>query len=134
MNAAWNSAYDTGCTDIDAQHRALFRVHGAAYTASRAGDAPAAAAAIDALVNATREHFAFEEGLMATSHFPGRDTHAEAHRLFMSDLGALAAQVKCNPGSPVVSLWLESRLASWWKRHVKSNDAALAAHLARKVA
>ena len=134
MNGDWNAAHDTGYDDIDAQHRDLFRAHTMACEASRAGDAPAVAAAIEALVEATREHFAFEEGLMATSHFPGREMHAEAHRLFMSDLGALAAQVRRNPGSPVVRLWLDSRLASWWKRHVTSNDAALAAHLARKVA
>ena len=52
----------------------------------------------------------------------------------MRDLIALLAEIARNPCSPLVRLWLESRYESWWKLHARSNDAALARHLAAAAA
>ena len=66
---------------------------------------------------------------MSETAYAGRERHAEAHRTFMRDVLALVAEAARDGTSGLVRLWLESRYASWWKLHVRTNDLALAAHV-----
>jgi hemerythrin len=127
--AGWNADHDTGHDAVDAQHRELFRLHGDASQAARGGDAAAALAALHSLLQGTREHFAFEERLMTETAYPRRDEHAAIHADFVADLASLVAEAGRDACSGLVRLWLDSRYASWWRLHVRANDAALARHV-----
>ena len=126
----WNQQMETRHSAIDEQHREMFSVYADALEGARGGDAPAAQAAVLKLLELTRRHFAFEEQLMSESSYSHREVHAKAHAVFMRDLLDLVAHVGRDASSPVVRLWLESRYVTWWKLHVRSNDAALANYLA----
>jgi hemerythrin-like metal-binding protein len=125
----WSAALDTGHPALDEQHRELFRRHAEALDSARRGDAEAARAALAGLLDRTREHFAFEEKLMAEAGYPQRELHGQAHSQCMEDLVALVGEGARDPCSAGLRLWLESRYASWWRWHVRSNDAPLARHL-----
>ena len=125
----WSAALETGHSAIDDQHRELVRLHAEVLDSMRAGDADAARTALAVLLDRTREHFAFEENLMAEARYPQREHHGTAHSQFIDDLVALVSEGTRNPFSTALRLWLESRYASWWKWHLRSNDFALARHL-----
>lgn len=124
----WSASLDTGHSDVDEQHREIFRLHAAAVDAAR-GDGRATKECLQDLLDRTAEHFAFEERLMSATAYAGRERHVEAHRTFMRDVLALVAEAARDGTSGLVRLWLESRYASWWRLHVRTNDLALAAHV-----
>ena len=131
MNSTeWDRGLDTGHPAIDEQHRELLVAHADALERARGRDGQATRVAIAGILELTRRHFAFEELLMAESSYGQRVTHAKAHAAFLRDLLDLDALTARDACSPVVRMWLESRYLAWWKFHVRSNDAALAAHLA----
>jgi hemerythrin len=130
----WTARLETGHEALDRQHRELFRVHAAAVEAARTGQAPAVREALQELLDSTHRHFGFEERLLLESGHPQREAHVGVHAAFTSDLVALVTAAAGDPCSPGVRLWLESRYASWWKFHVRSYDAALAAGIAKTLA
>jgi len=125
----WSAALDTGHPALDEQHRNQFRLHAEALDSARSGDLGAARSALAELLAHTREHFAFEEKLMVESGYAQRELHHKAHLTFMDDLVSLVGEGARDSSSAVLRLWLESRYASWWKWHVRSNDAPLARYL-----
>jgi hemerythrin len=126
---AWSATLETGNPALDEQHRVLFSLHTEAIESARRGDGPAVRTVLAELLDRTREHFACEEKLMAEACYPQRELHGKAHREFMGDLVALVAEGTHDPSSKVLRLWLESRYASWWKWHLRTDDVALARHL-----
>ncbi|HYS81567.1 MAG TPA: hemerythrin family protein [Anaeromyxobacteraceae bacterium] len=125
----WNAALDTGNPALDEQHRELFHLHAEAVDSARGVEGRPAPTVLAELLKSTREHFAFEEELMAEAGYPGREPHGQAHREFMDDLVALVAEGTRDPSSMALRLWLESRYPSWWKWHLRTHDVALARHL-----
>lgn len=132
--AVWNVKMDTGHAVIDEQHRGLLQLHGEVLEAARTGDTGTTPMVLQHLLEETRQHFAFEEGLMAAAGYAGSAAHAADHAAYLRDLAALVSEAHRAASLPVVQLWLESRCTSWWKYHVRSSDAALAAHLAAAAA
>lgn len=126
----WNHQLDTGHPAVDEQHQEIFHVYAHALESARRGEPQAALAAVVSLLDLTSRHFAFEERLMSESSYGQREVHAAAHAAFMRDLVERASFARRDASSPAVRLWLESRFVTWWKLHVRSNDAALVNHLA----
>lgn len=127
---AWDGGLETGYPPIDEQHRDLVAFHAVVLEHVRSGDAGAAWAELQELIDHTQRHFAYEEARMIESAYGAREKHLEGHRAFMGDLVQLVERARLDACAPVVRMWLESRYVSWWKYHVRSSDAALAAHLA----
>lgn len=125
----WSATLETGHPALDEQHLELFRLHLEALDGVRGGDGRSPRTVLAELLDRTREHFAFEEKLMAEAAYPQRELHARTHSEFMADLVALVSEGTREPSATVVRLWLESRYASWWKWHVRSTDAPMAKHL-----
>ena len=125
----WSATLETGHPALDEQHRELFRLHLETLDGVRGGEGRSPRTALAELLDRTREHFAFEEKLMAEADYPQRELHAKAHSEFMTDLVSLVSEGTREPSATVVRLWLESRYASWWRWHVRSTDAPMASHL-----
>lgn len=125
----WSATFETGNPALDEQHRELFRLHGEALDSARGGEGRPARTVLAELMERTREHFAFEEKLMAEACYPQGELHGKAHREFMDDLRALVAEGTHDASSVVLQLWLDSRYASWWKWHLRTHDVALARYL-----
>lgn len=127
---AWNRALETGHAAIDEQHQQLHRAYQGLLESVRGGDGGAAWAQLQELVQLTERHFAFEESRMEQSSYAALEQHRESHRAFQRDLVEFVERARRDACAPLVRLWLESRYVSWWKLHVRSSDAGLAAHLA----
>ncbi|MFL5263413.1 MAG: bacteriohemerythrin [Anaeromyxobacteraceae bacterium] len=122
--------HDLGHPALDEQHRHLLNLHFEALDALRAGNRDGAVMTLLALEAAVGEHFAFEEALMRDSGYPERAMHEDAHRQFGSDLAKLIAALAEGASAAATALWLDSRNGSWWRMHIRTNDASLARHLA----
>ncbi len=127
---AWSRALETGHPAIDEQHQQLHSAYQGLLENVRGGDGVAAWAQLQELVQLTERHFAFEESRMEESSYAAREQHRESHRAFLGDLVQFVERARRDACAPLVRLWLESRYVSWWKFHVRSSDAGLAAHLA----
>ena len=125
----WSATLETGHPALDEQHRGLFHLHGEAVDRARGVEGRPARTVLAELIDRTREHFAFEEGLMAEAGYPQREPHGKAHREFLVDLVALVAEGTRDASSMALRLWLESRYPSWWKWHLRTHDVALVRYL-----
>lgn len=80
VQLAWHPAYESGCSQIDEQHKGLFSDANnllAAILSGRPGDE--IGALIDVLVRDAQRHFKDEEALIAAAAFPGAAEHAAMH-------------------------------------------------------
>ena len=91
----WASYFETGCADVDVQHRKLVDLVNA--LAARAAGSGALNAAelghiLDGLGQYARHHFATEEALMERAGLDPRhvDAHRAAHADFVEQVVALA--------------------------------------------
>jgi hemerythrin-like metal-binding protein len=80
------------------------------------------------LVTHTENHFAYENGLMEETRFPGRNEHQAEHRRVLGELSQLNSRLREGEMEPVRSYVCE-RLPRWFRLHVITMDHALARHL-----
>jgi hemerythrin len=124
----WNSHLDLGLADIDLAHRALDEMMQVALEAVARGSAPAVEAILASIAEATRAHFAVEEGMMRECGFGGAAEHQAAHAAFLKDIEGARQQFVAGGLGPVFQLWFGSRLAPWLRLHVRGCDAQFVRH------
>jgi len=81
----WRKEYETGISEIDAQHKVLVKLMNtlAAASATKTQDEIAVLnRALLELSDYIRVHFDAEEKLLALHRYPGIDGHIQAHRNF----------------------------------------------------
>jgi serine/threonine-protein kinase len=118
----WSEVHVVGIAAIDAQHHGLVERTNRLVEGMRSG-LPLAKllAALQELVDATDEHFAYEERLMAEHRVDSASGHIALHRRLLDDLRSLAA------GLDERSLLLTMRyLHEWLFGHVDKTDLVLA--------
>ena len=121
----WTSAIEIGHAEIDAQHKLLFLLGEAvAESLVNSADQKPDTARLQALVEFSREHFAYEEGLMRSADFPEVERHAKYHVSLLSELTTFCARMdrgrKTNAASLVDFLW------NWLLLHIDTADRDLA--------
>lgn len=113
-----------GNPEMDQTHREFLALH-AELLQSKGTEF---ALRFTALLEHTREHFAFEERLMAASGFPATAEHKADHQRLLGELDRFSQRI--NVGSTVMAkAWLKEQVPDWFLTHVISMDSALAAHL-----
>jgi hemerythrin-like metal-binding protein len=131
MLIEWREAWLTGEERIDAEHLDLVARINALYAAIGAGEGrEAVAAALTAILERTRAHFAYEESLMAATAYPEAALHHERHQTLYGMIKLVAetvAMVKTE-----VALGTVDFLEGWFIGHVESDDAALGRYLAAR--
>ena len=81
MQLMWSSAYESGNSVIDAQHRELFETGNALIEAMHSGRHEAdVTALIDILLKRIKDHFATEEELLAGWDHPLTEEHKQIHQ------------------------------------------------------
>ena len=123
----WTDALETGVTEIDDQHRVLFKLvndlHAAAE--SQESDADAVADAMYTLSEYVTEHFGDEEALMARHHYAGLAAHHDMHqRLTARTLKLMTQFVN---GEKVSMIELSEFLGNWLKDHIIEQDCRFVA-------
>jgi len=131
----WTNSLRSGDAELDAQHRDLLALLEGAVAASARLDAAGTHALLAKLHAACLIHFEAEQRAM--SSLAGRSlagsavqAHLDSHAEFLDDLERLHAALASRGPSPMVRLWLSSRLVEWLRFHTRTMDAALAEALA----
>ena len=119
----WSSDYDIGIKVIDAQHRRIVSYINTLADIEGKVDRQAVGALIDAVVDYTYSHFAFEEALMEEAGYEYLSVHQQTHDAFTRRISSLHQQFKQGDD---VSSELGELLQTWLIEHIQSDDQSYA--------
>jgi methyl-accepting chemotaxis protein len=129
----WDNDLNTGIDSIDRYHRDIFEHMNEFYREMMAGDAgKAALVVLSKLEREVKKHFEDEESYMSRGRYPDMDNHRRAHREFLERLPELRRSLEMN--TPEATSKLFEFVAGWLKKHIGSEDRALAEFLRVKKA
>lgn len=125
--------YRTGHPAIDVQHEVLFVFYHEVLHTLHCGDDSYDLADIFLGLNMyISSHFKFEEDVMLETHYPGKATHFEEHRLLKEQVGVLngrfVAAINKNEKDKIAHD-IVTFLANWLKHHIADIDKQLVYHL-----
>jgi hemerythrin-like metal-binding protein len=127
----WNEALSVGHATIDGQHKRLFQLAGELHAAVEAGKGKQCLCKVlDNLVAYTRRHFADEEMLMQTHHYPEYPQHkaehdALAHKVINFQKAFLADRATVSPE-------LLQFLRDWLTHHIGVIDKKVGAYFGQQ--
>src|SRR5690242_18269814 len=84
----WNIGLLLGIPEVDKHHQHLVQMLNQAYDGFREG-VEVSPAAIEEIMTASTQEFAYEEGLMAEGHYPNLARHKNEHVIFCRRLQEL---------------------------------------------
>lgn len=124
----WQAQLELGNPELDAQHKRLVGLVNSVYAAHVGASTEELVTAFHALIDATAEHFMYEEQLMAKSAYPHAKEHGEHHSALLAQMHRFsdALTVGRYAGNSAKAL---SFLDGWLTSHVRSFDRELARHL-----
>ena len=123
---AWVPEFETGHRGIDARHRELVDRYNRLVSAHAEGKA-AALEALGSLVDATVDHFSYEEGLMSKVDYDQAADHRAIHAHLTGQVRELAEELRS--GKAELSQDLMDYLEGWLFCHIQFEDRHLAQHL-----
>jgi hemerythrin len=125
---SWSPSLDVGVAEMDEAHHRIDELVQVALEAVEKGSVPAVDAALGAIIESAREHFAAEETLMQRSAFGGVGAHRDAHEAYLKDFQRARQEFAASGISPMFRMWFSSRLAPWLRLHVRGLDCQFARH------
>ena len=120
MPITWTKDLDTGIEVIDHQHRQIVDFINQLEAAKTAKDMEKVKTVVDACVDYTLSHFAFEESLQEEAGYLYCKPHKKVHELFARKVAEY--QQRVNLGDDVADE-LHGMLARWLVNHIKRDDA-----------
>jgi hemerythrin len=127
MRLEWSDLlYSTGFKEIDDQHKELFNQVNLLLDATLANRRmEEIIPMLDFLEEYTRNHFRFEEELMAKQSCSAAAVNADEHERFMDDLVALRKRIGHQGTSESVGVLLTAKVVCWLQSHVGEIDIRL---------
>lgn len=119
----WSNEFEIGINVIDAQHRRIVSYINTLADVEGKVDRQAIAVVIDALVDYTYSHFAFEEALMEEADYEYLSVHQQTHDAFTRRISDLHQRFKDGKD---VSSELGELLQTWLIDHIQSDDQSYA--------
>ncbi len=129
--AFWRKEYETGNSQIDRQHKHLFDIINVLHNAMMKGEGKdVLKPTLYELIKYTKEHFATEEKLMQSSHYP----HYHTHKLKHDELTAQVLQIKhkFDDHEEFITVELSKFLTNWLVHHIKGDDQQMIKFLQSK--
>jgi hemerythrin len=124
----WSNANSVYLPEIDAEHRALYRLGDELHKAVMAGAEPARLQPILAnLLETAEQHFRHEERLMRAIHYTAFDWHKGQHDAVRKRSRALAKRVA--GGDSAAAGELVEFLSEWLRGHMAVADRMMSARL-----
>ena len=120
MAIVWTTDLDTGIDIIDHQHRRIVDFINQLEAAKATNDKAQIKEIVDACVDYTLSHFAFEESLQEEAGYQYCKPHKKVHELFTRKVAEY--QERVNLGDEVADE-LHGMLARWLVNHIKRDDA-----------
>ena len=124
----WSSAHSVYLPEIDAEHRAIYRLGDELHKAVLAGaDAARLRPVVANLLETAELHFRHEERLMRAIHYTALDWHKGQHDAVRKKAKALARRIAAGDSAAVGEL-LEF-LSEWLRGHMSVADRMMGARL-----
>lgn len=130
MATEWNPSLETGNSNIDNQHKELFRRFDSLMEAcnQRKGKEEVQKVLLF-LGDYVRTHFAMEEELQRKHNYPHYQEHKEQHLGFVRDLEKLVQQFDQEGVTLGLVIQTNQRMVDWLINHINVKDKDLAAYL-----
>ncbi|MDT8385979.1 MAG: bacteriohemerythrin [Thiogranum sp.] len=117
----WKSEYDVGIGSIDRQHRKLVNLINQLQTAiDYSTGEEFEREALDELVNYTKTHFSYEEGLMETHEYPDFEPHKAQHLKMIREVEAVLTEYEENQEGAMQRAL--DFLKDWLINHINGTD------------
>lgn len=122
----WTEAYSTGISEIDDQHRSIFRfINDLYHQTCGAGDKQSLMRSIHFLDDYAKNHFKFEELLMDTHKCPLAEENRRQHAFFLEKCNEFRTKIEKNDFDETTVLELYSYVRNWITRHILEIDSKL---------
>ena len=127
MNITWETKYETGISEIDAQHKHLFTLVGQLGILIEKGsaDQESVQSLFEELQNYVRTHFYLEELLMENNEYPDLEEHRKVHTSFEIKIGKWWDNLHQIKERDVLLATLQEVhvfLQNWLVRHILHSD------------
>jgi hemerythrin-like metal-binding protein len=124
----WTNAHSVYLPEIDAEHRAIYRLGDELHKALLAGAKPAQLQPIlENLLESAEQHFRHEERLMRAIHYTGFAWHKHQHDAARKRGKALAKRI--GEGDATAAGELLKFLSDWLRDHLGVADRMMGARL-----
>ncbi len=124
----WEDEYSVGIESIDRQHRKLINLINNLQTAvDYSVGAEYEREALDALVDYTRAHFSYEEGLMEDNGYPDFTTHLAEHKRMILRVEEVLREYEQNRDAAMQDA--ADFLRHWLINHIKGTDRSYSSYL-----
>lgn len=120
----WSDDLNTGIGVIDGQHRRIVDMINELYTAQQKGAREGVGVVIEALVDYTISHFAFEEAMLEEAGYVFTKAHKRVHDIFIKRVSEYRTRFK--QGEDVCDE-LRSLLGRWLFGHIRNDDQSYVA-------
>jgi hemerythrin-like metal-binding protein len=120
-NITWKEQYSVGIESIDQQHKKLINLINMLQTTVDYSTGEAfEREALDAVVDYTKTHFAYEEGLMSKYAYPGFEAHKVKHQEMIDEVEKLLSEYEQDPERAMRHGL--TYLKQWLVRHINGTD------------
>ena len=127
----WKSEYSVGIDSIDKQHRKLVNLINQLSTAVKYSTGEEfEREALDELVNYTKTHFTYEEGVMEQNGYPDFEAHKAQHVKMISKVEEVLAEYEGDPDTAMSNA--ADFLKEWLINHINGTDKEYSSYLVNK--
>jgi hemerythrin len=129
----WKQEYSVGYPDIDNQHKRLFELADQLHSAMTSGKGKdVLGKTLSDLILYTKRHFADEERLMQTHHYPDYANHKANHDALTARVVDFQKDFEAN--GIALTVGLLQFLKDWLTHHIGETDRKIASYLKAQAA
>ncbi len=127
----WKDSYSVGIDSIDQQHKKLLHLINQLQTAvDYSTGEQFEREALDELVDYTKTHFTYEEGLMRDNEYPDFDAHKAQHEKMFKKVGEVLAEYEQDHDTAMGNA--AEYLKDWLINHINGTDKEYSSYLIGK--
>lgn len=127
----WRDEYSVGIDSIDEQHKRLLNLINQLQTAAHYHtDEAFVDKALDELVDYTRTHFSYEEGLLEQNGYSELEPHKMEHQAMIKQVGESIERYKADPDQTIEDI--VQYLKKWLINHINGTDKGYSSFLVGK--
>jgi hemerythrin len=117
----WDGKHSVGVQALDGEHLELYETINELYAAVlQSKERSQTAALLHKVVDCTRAHFASEEAMLATAHYPELAAHRLKHQSLLTELGELVTRFE--HGDITLNDKSLNFLRYWFNAHIQHDD------------
>jgi len=124
----WKDSYSVGIESIDQQHKKLLNLINQLQTAvDYSTGEQFEREALDELVDYTKTHFTYEEGLMRDNDYPDFEAHKAQHEKMFNKVGEVLAEYELDHDTAMSNA--AEYLKDWLINHINGTDKNYSSYL-----